>query len=147
MTKMTREEAIRTYVEQLSGSDLAELIQTINEYDGSFEDAAYFDMDEFDYFMTDYTPTGIVQMAWFGDFNPNEDYFKFDGYGNLVSLNENEIEAETMDFRDDVIDHLTDCYTGDTPWEDLTTMVDADADAVFDEDFDEIYEDDDEDDE
>lgn len=65
MTTMTREEAIRAYVEQLSGSELADLIQYMTSYD----------MDLFDEFMSNYTPSEIAQMMWFGNFNPNKDYW------------------------------------------------------------------------
>lgn len=75
MTTMTREEAIRAYVEQLSGSELADLIQYMTSYDGSFEESTYYDMDLFDEFMSNYTPSEIAQMMWFGNFNPNKDYW------------------------------------------------------------------------
>lgn len=145
-TKMTREQAIRNYVEQLSGKELSYLIQRINAFDGSFEDATYFYMEDFNSLMSHYTPLELVQMAYSEDFNPNEDYFTFDDCGKLVSLDEYAIESHAMDLRDDVIDHLIYCYKGDTPWEALTAMVDADDDAIFNEDYEEVEEDDDDDD-
>lgn len=45
MTKMTREQAIRNYVEHLIGDDLANLLQHMNAYDGCFEESTYYDMD------------------------------------------------------------------------------------------------------
>ena len=146
MTKMTREQAIKSYVEQLSGSELADLLQHMASYDGSFEDTIYYDMDEFDEFMTNYTPTEIARMIYFGEFNPNDDYFRFDGYGNLESLDWQEISAEAEDLVDDIFDHLVNNYDGDTPWPDLDYMLDADDDAIFNEDYEEIDEDDDDDD-
>lgn len=146
MTKMTREQAIKSYVEQLSGDDLANLLQTMNAYDGCFEESAYYDMDEFDEFLSNATPSEIARMIFFGDFNPNDDCFRFDGYGNLESLDWQEISAEAEELVDDILDHLVNNYDGDTPWPDLDYMVDADDDAIFDEDYEEVDEDDDDDD-
>lgn len=141
MTKMTREDAIRTYVENLSGDDLAYLIAYINSYDGSFEESTYYDMEEFDEFMSNYKPMELAQMIHFGDFNPNDDYFRFDGYGNLVSLDWQDIVDDAESLESDIINHLVNYYSGDTPWAELDYLVDADEDAVFDEDFEEIDED------
>ena len=144
---MTREQAIRSYVEQLSGSELAELLQYINSYDGSFEESTYYDMDSFDEFMSNYTPSEIARMMWFGEFNPNEEYFRFNGYGNLESLDWQEISDEAESLESDIIDHLVNYYDGDTPWADLDYIVDSDDTAIFNEDFEEVDEDDDDDDE
>ena len=147
MRKMTREQAIKSYVEHLSGSELVDLLQTMNAYDGCFEESTYYDMEEFDEFLSNCTPSEIAQMIYFGEFNPNDDYFRFDGYGNLESLDWQEISAEAEELVDDILDHLVNNYDGDTPWSDLDYMVDADDDAVFNEDFEEIDDDDDDDDE
>ena len=145
MTTMTREQAIRNYVEQLNGDDLTYLLQHMNRYDGCFEECVYYDMDEFDEFMTNYTPMEIAQMIFYGvEFNPNDEYFRFNAYGNLESTDWHDVVAEAADLVDDIIYHLVNCYSGDTPWPDLDDLVDADDDTMFDADFDEILEDDDE---
>lgn len=143
MTIMTREEAIRNYVEQLNGDDLTQLLQRMHAYDGCFDDCAYFDMDEFDEFMSNYTPMEIAQMIFFGDFKPNADYFRFNAYGNLESADRPGVVAEAEDLESDIIDHLVHYYSGDTPWLDLDDLVYADEDAVFNEYFEEILDDED----
>lgn len=140
---MTREQAIRNYVEHLIGNDLAQLLQHMNAYDGCFEEATYYDMDEFDEFMSNYTPMEIAQMIYFGEFNPNDDYFRFNGYGNLESADWPDVVAEAEDLESDIINHLVHYYSGDTPWPDLDDLVYADEDAVFNEDFEEILDDED----
>ena len=142
MTTMTREQAIRNYVEQLNGGDLTYLLQHMNGYDGCFEEATYYDMDEFDEFMSNCTPMKIAQMIFYGDFNPNNDYFRFNAYGNLESADWHDVVAEAEDLVDDIIYHLVNCYSGDTPWPDLDDLVDADDDTVFNEDYEEVEEDD-----
>lgn len=142
---MTREQAIRNYVEHLIGDDLAYLIQHMNSYDGCFEESTYYDMDEFDEFMSNYTPSELAQMMWFGDFNPNKGYWRFDGYDNLVSLDWKDIVDEVESLESDIINHLTHYYSGDTPWPDLDYLVDADDDALFNEDYEEVDEEEEED--
>lgn len=141
MTTMTREQAIHNYVEQLNGDDLAYLLQHMNSYDGCFEEANYYDMDEFDEFMSKYTPMELAQMIYFGEFNPNNDYFRFNAYGNLESADWPDIVAEAEDLVDEIIYHLVNCYSGDTPWPDLDDLVYADNDTVFNEDYEEVEED------
>ena len=142
MTTMTREQAIRNYVEQLNGNDLTYLLQHMDGYDGCFEEATYYDMDEFDEFLSGRTPLEIAQMIFFGDFNPNNDYFRFNCYGNLESADWPDVVAEAEDLESDIIEHLVNYYNGDTPWDDLDYLVDADNAAVFNEDFKEVEEDD-----
>lgn len=138
---MTREQAITTYVENLSKEELVELLQHMNAYDSCFEDCVYFDMAEFDDFMSNYTPMEIAQMIFFGgDFNPNHDYFRFNAYGNLESARWNDVEAEAEDLKDEIIDHLVNYYSGDTPWAGLDYLVNSDDEAIFDEDYEEVDE-------
>ena len=141
---MTREEAIRTYVENLSKGELVELLQYMNGYDGCFDDCVYYDMDEFDEFMSNCSPMQIAQMIYFGgDFNPNDEYFRFNGYGNLESAHWDDVEDEAEDLVDDIIDHLVTYYSGDTPWAELDHLVGADDDTLFDDDFEEVEEEED----
>ena len=141
---MTREQAIRNYVEHLTGDDLTVLLQHMNGYDGCFEESTYYDMDAFDEFLDGYTPLEIARKIFFGgDFNPNDEYFRFNAYGNLESANWGDVVAEAEDLVDDIIDHLVNSYSGDTPWPDLDTLVDADDDALFNEDYEEVEEEED----
>ena len=137
---MTREEAIRTYVEQLNESDLVSLIQYMNSCDGSFEEVTYYPMESFDEVMSNGTPSEIARMIWYGKFNPNDEYFRFDAYGNLESFDWYDVVAEAEDLKDDIIDHLASSYRSNTPWADLTYLVDADDDAIFNEDYEEVDE-------
>ena len=137
---MTREQAITTYVENLSRGELAELLQHMNSYDGCFADCVYYDMDLFDEFMDGYTPMEIARMIWFGGFNPNADYFRFNAYGNLESMTWHDVEVEAGDLVYDIIGHLVNSYSGDTPWPELDYLVDSDDDALFNEDYEEVDE-------
>ena len=138
---MTREQAIRNYVENLSKDELVELLQHMNSYDGCFEDTVYYDMASFDEFLDGYSPMEIAQMIFFGgDFNPNHDFFRFNAYGNLESADWYDVKADAEDLKDDIIGHLVNDYRGDTPWAELDYLVDADDDTLFDDDFEEVEE-------
>jgi hypothetical protein len=71
-------------------------------------------------------PMEIAQMIYFGEFNPNDEYFRFNAYGNLESANWGDVVAEAEDLEEDIINHLTHYYGGDTPWPDLDDLVYAD---------------------
>lgn len=141
---MTREQAIRNYVENISNAERVELMQHMTSYDGSFEDELYYDMEEFDFFLKGYTPMEIAQMIYFGDnFNPNDDCFRFNAYGNLESADWYDVEKEAEDLVDDIIDRLVNYYSGDTPWAELDHLIDADDDTLFDDYFEEVEEEED----
>ena len=136
---MTREQAIRAYVERLIGDDLAQLLQHMNSYDNYFDDCVYYDMDEFDELLSNHTPMEIARMIFYdGEFNPNDEYFYFNAYGNLESANWGDVVAKAEDLVDDIIDHLLTSYSGDTPWPDLDAIISADSDTLFDENFEEV---------
>lgn len=142
-TTLTREQAITTYVTSLNGDDLAQLLQHMNSYDDYFDDCVYYDMDEFDELLSNHTPMEIAQMIFYGgEFNPNDEYFHFNVYGNLESANWGDVVAEAEDLEEDIINHLTHHYSGDTPWPDLDDLVYADDDTVFNEDYEEVDEED-----
>lgn len=139
MEKYTREEAIRMFVEGLDGEDLVNLLSYINSYDGAFNDEEWFTMDMFDDFMSGKTPLEIATDVMLGDFNPNDDYFRWDGCGNLESGDCGDIYDSALDIRDDMIYHLIASYSGDTPWRELDNMVKSNDDAIFDENYEEVF--------
>lgn len=77
-------------------------IEELDSYNGYLGDDRYFSMDEFDDLHSGTEPLEILRRAFFGydedayttdgsgnktygAFNPNRDYFRYNGYGNLVS--------------------------------------------------------------
>ena len=67
-----------------------EQVNVYNEI--SSADAMIFSMDEFDCECGSLTPTDLAQRIIYGEFNTSDNYFRFDGNGNLQSLNETEVE-------------------------------------------------------
>lgn len=84
--------------------------ELIREYGEEYlQESDYYDrcpipMDEFEQF-TNYTPLEAITRAFYGyrwlrferdeyeAFNPNDEYFTFNGYGNLVSISEYDYEV------------------------------------------------------
>ena len=79
-----------------------ECIEELDSYNGYLVDGRYYSMDEFNELYNGVDPIEILQRAYFGrdndtwhtdasgnkiygEFNPNREYFTFNGYGNLVS--------------------------------------------------------------
>lgn len=80
-----------------------EAIEELDSYNGYLGDDRYYDMDELDVCYCDTLPSELLARAFFGydedswninergervhhnSFNPNRNYFKYNGYGNLVS--------------------------------------------------------------
>ena len=77
-------------------------MEELDGYNGYLGDDRYYSMDELDEFYCDTEPSEILRRAYYGgddntwttdsygnktygEFNPNRDYFYYNGYGNLVS--------------------------------------------------------------
>lgn len=77
-------------------------IEELDSYNGYLGDDRYYSMDELDELYSGVEPSEILRRAFYGydsetwttdshgekeygAFNPNRDYFTFNGYGNLVS--------------------------------------------------------------
>jgi len=79
-------DAIRSIIEDMSDSDAVALHNAwcyeVNNYDDEI-----IDMERFDEICEGMKPIEIARSITYGDFNPNHDYFHFNGYGNFESTN------------------------------------------------------------
>lgn len=82
---MTRYDAIKDVLEQMNSNDL---IAIHNDYcmNVDYMDDYIYCMEEFDFLMEQETPLDIAGFCFYGDFCPANGYFKFNGYGNVVSF-------------------------------------------------------------
>lgn len=117
-------------------------MEELDAYNGYLGDDRYYSMDELDEFYRDSDPLEILRRAYYGrdddtwttdsngnktygEFNPNRDYFYYNGYGNLVS----------SDYKD--YSHLLDNYAIEAMSENrsyIDTIADDDElTALFDE--------------
>ena len=103
-TKRTAEEVTADIIEFFENNEdiYNEAIEELDSYNGYLDDDRYFSMDELDELHNGIEPSELLRRAFFGydeetyttdrdgnktygAFNPNRDYFRYNGYGNLVS--------------------------------------------------------------
>lgn len=100
-----------------------DIVGQLNSLNGSFETYVLYNMDDFDEMMEGYTPTELAQRIFFGDFNINDDYFFFNGYANLESINEWEMQGHFEPIIDEIVDSMLynydDIYIDDADLNDL----------------------------
>ena len=86
MTYDEKVEAIKNIIEDMDESDAValhnEYCYETNDYDDEI-----IEMERFDEICEGMTPSDIANHIFYGDFNPNHEYFHYDGYGNFESTN------------------------------------------------------------
>lgn len=87
--------------------NLLTMVQEINAYNGGMENLEMYEMEMFNDIMENFEPMEIALKTFFGDFNPNDDYFRFNGYANLESLSEFDLETELINYEDEIIEEYT----------------------------------------
>lgn len=77
-------EAIKNIIEDMDDSDAValhnEYCYETNDYDDEI-----IEMERFDEICEGMTPSDIARSIFYGDFNPNHEYFHYNGYGNFES--------------------------------------------------------------
>ena len=127
---MNKQQAMEKYIDNMNSEELRELVRDIYTWDGSLDNLEVDPMDEFDELMSNSKPTELAQMIQYGDFNINDDWFGFDGYGNLVSYSDSELDDEIEDCKDDIVDVLM-SFDGEVSDVTLQSLIYASDDAVF----------------
>ena len=89
-------------------TELFEIVSQINSYDSSLQHLEFLYMEDLDMYLDGLTPTDIANKIFFGDFNPNHEYFRFNGYENLESFDEWELNKELFDNIDEIIERIID---------------------------------------
>ena len=97
-------------LEIVNSDMLMELVQEVNSWDSSLDWLEYIDMDLFDDYVSNLSPTDLANRIHFGDFNPNDDYFNFNAYANLVSWSQWEYEAELTTYKYEIVDRFIELY-------------------------------------
>jgi hypothetical protein len=86
----------------LIGLEVDEFNEIMNEL--GYYDNMIFDMGEIDEHFV--SPYDALQSAYFGSFNPNDDYFTYNGYGNLETIHELDLPYYMEDYEGDIIELL-----------------------------------------
>ena len=91
--------------------EIGDIVIEINSIDNSLDFLEYWNNDE-EFFNTFFynNPTEAVRSAYYGDYNYCDDYVKFDGYGNLKSVDDYELEKEYKYYIDEIVNALLKHY-------------------------------------
>ena len=111
--KATKEEIINKILEWFEENEEAfnYCIEDLDNYNGYLGDDRYYHMDELDEFYSGSEPSEILARAFYGydednyitdsygrtehqQFNPNREFFRYNGYGNLVSADYKDYSAQ-----------------------------------------------------
>lgn len=131
---MKRTEAIEkilVYFEE-NPDTFADCLEELDGWNGYLNDDRFMPMEELDDIMSGESPSYILARAFYGhdgntggEFNPNRDYFRFNGHGNLVSTDFREypeyLSAETVEEMEENLDRIDTIKDND----DLTELFDA----------------------
>ena len=88
-------------------------IEQLDDYCGYLDENRFYRMDWFnDYFCDTDDPLELLTRAYYGEFNPNDDYFRINVYGNLESCSEWDLDyswfndryavEKMQEYRDDI---------------------------------------------
>lgn len=106
----TKKEKIVELIENMSAGDM---VQVHNEWcdKAGYMDNWIYSMDEFDEILSGMTPWEVARAAYYsGKFCPANDYFWFNGYGNLESDDFPLGQVWADDIADYCIDNDADLY-------------------------------------
>ena len=90
-------------------------IEELDDYNGYLSDNRYYSMEELNEFYAGVDPIELLQRAYYGgdddtwhtdtrgnkiygEFNPNREYFYYNGYGNLVSSDYKDYSAHLDEY-------------------------------------------------
>lgn len=130
-------EAIRAYFEE-NESEYNNAIEELDSYNGYLGDNRYYDMDELNEFYSGQEPTEILYRAFYGydedhggEFNPNREYFTYNGYGNLVSSDSKDYSSFLDDnFVSDYIENAAQLYDVPDEIQEIIDNIDDDTEGA-----------------
>ena len=104
-----KKEKIREYL--LNNEEtLLDVVSELNSWNGCLENLDFWENDE-EFFNTFFNnPMEAIRATYYGNYNYNDEYVKFNGYGNIDSYSEYERIEEIKDSIDDIVDNLIECY-------------------------------------
>lgn len=120
-----REQTIKKILEYFTENptDFEQAIEELDDYNGFLGDDRYYEMEMLKDFYNGVDPIELLQRAYYGrdddnwhtdshgekvygEFNPNRDYFYYNGYGNLVSSDYKDYSAHLDEWTiDDMLEN------------------------------------------
>lgn len=100
---------LREKLESMLIEDMELIESIISEVyclNGELENLVFYSTDEIDDILHGYRPSQIADMMFYGNYNPCHVVFRFDGYGNLESLSQWDLEDEYKMYIDEIVEAL-----------------------------------------
>ena len=90
---------------------IRDLVQDCNSWNGSLDYYVYYENNEefFNLFFEN-NPNEAVRAVYYGDYRYMDDYVQFNGYGNLTSASEWQVEDELKEGVEDIFETWYDLY-------------------------------------
>lgn len=91
-----------------TAEQLLEMVREVNSWDNSLEEFEYWDNDE-DFFSTFFNdnPMEVARSVQYGNYNYNDDFVSFDGYGNLESISRYDLDEELKHSAEEIVERAT----------------------------------------
>ena len=97
----------------LGDSDyLMTIVEELNNWNSDLDYLRVYENDEefFEMFFEGTHPMELVRMTYYGDYKFTDQYVRFNGYGNLESLDNFEYKEELKDNIEEILDELMENY-------------------------------------
>ena len=139
----TTEEIAADIIEYFKNNEdiFNDCMEELDSYNGYLGDDRYYSMDELDELYNGIEPSELLRRAFFGydeetyttdrygsktygAFNPNRDYFRYNGYGNLVSADYKDYSGMLEPFAIEVMSENRSYIDSIDDNEDLTALFD-----------------------
>ena len=97
-----------------NGETLLNIVDELNYLNGCLEDLTFFENNEefFNSNYFDYSPMEIVKIIYYGEYDYNDKYIKYDEHGNIKSFSEYELIEDIKNSIDNIVDCLVQYYGG-----------------------------------
>lgn len=110
-----KRESILNEIKELLLNDvelLRDIVIELNSWNGCLDDLQVYCNDEefFEIFFNGKNGLEIARAIYFGDYNYNDDYVKFNAYMNLESFDEYAYKKLLKDNIEDIMEHLEENY-------------------------------------
>lgn len=90
---------------------LIQAVQNLNSWNGGFDDLSFYENDE-EFFNTYFegNPMEAIRATHFGKYSYNDNYVKFNGYGNLDTYSYSEMVEEIKSQIDEIVESCIENY-------------------------------------
>lgn len=101
---MKRKQIIKDWMLKQDTSVLMDIVNELNSFNGCLDYLQVYSMDDFDEIIQGWQPSAIACSIYYGEFNPNDEYFNLNIGDNLYSYNEYDIKQDYINYIDEIVD-------------------------------------------